>query len=319
MIIKKEKKNGVWIIHVRKDTEAVHYGQQTKPSEIHEILQEDADVFAEKGADEKGSKSVLLLRFRKGRIPKPVTDQFYDATIQFAKVLTSNRGTFQGTKLKRNKGGSKRKYIMSNIFGFMDGWGPSQKQYFNKNHIPIPPEAVRPSAFNLKFPERFQKTLPLLRAVDSEYKRLVPDKYALQRKKANQVRSFSIPGTAFTTVTLNLNNVSQVHTDKGDDDEGFGNLTVIEHGPAYTGGETCFPQYGLGVDVRTGDVLFMNVHEPHSNLPIHYSDEGSEKAKSERLSVVCYLRKRVWATMKNKSRSQIQKYNRTLRLLPKYK
>jgi hypothetical protein len=37
----------------------------------------------------------------------------------------------------------------------------------------------------------------------------------------------------------------------------------------YTGGETCLPQYGVGVDVRSGDVLFMDVHQHHANLPNH--------------------------------------------------
>ena len=45
-------------------------------------------------------------------------------------------------------------------------------------------------------------------------------------------------------------------------DEGFGNLIVIEDGK-YEGSETCFPQYGIGVDVRQNDIL--NVHEWHAN------------------------------------------------------
>ena len=72
---------------------------------------------------------------------------------------------------------------------------------------------------------------------------------------------FKIKGTSFTTVTTNVNALPpKIHKDKGDDEEGFGNLAVIENGE-YSGGGTCLPQYGVGFDVRSGDVLFMDVHE----------------------------------------------------------
>jgi hypothetical protein len=76
----------------------------------------------------------------------------------------------------------------------------------------------------------------------------------------------------------------------------------------YTGGETCFPQYGIGVNVRRGDILFMDVHQPHANLPLH------KKTKDTiRLSIVCYLRKRVWVNTKNKSRRVYEQHNKTLK------
>jgi hypothetical protein len=108
-----------------------------------------------------------------------------------------------------------------------------------------------------------------------------------------------------------VNYQTATHTDKGDDDEGFGNLAVIEHGK-YTGGETCFPQYGLGVDVRTGDILFMDVHQPHSNLPIVKKEEDTI-----RLSIVCYLRKKVWLNTKNRTRKFYEKHTKTMKNMRK--
>jgi len=266
----------------------------TEPDEIIHILHEDTDVF---DADTGG----LLLRFRKQVIPREQTESFYHAVKSLARLKSANRARFQG---KTNS-----KYIMSNIFGFMDGWSASQKQYFRREKTPIPRPEIRPSMFNLRFPDRYKQTWPLLQTIDAQYKQLVPDKYRAQRNKANQIREFTIAGTAFTTVTLNLNHYSRLHTDKGDDDEGFGNLTVVEKGE-YRGGETCFPRYGLGVDVRTGDILFMNVHEPHSNLPIEYITPHAE-----RLSVVCYLRKPVWLQGRMMTRKQRRIHNRTVRRL----
>jgi hypothetical protein len=104
-----------------------------------------------------------------------------------------------------------------------------------------------------------------------------------------------------------VNFQTTIHKDVGDDPQGFGNLSVIEYGK-YTGGETCFPQYGIGFDVRTGDVLFMNVHEWHGNLPIHKEDP-----EARRLSIVCYLRLRIWEKTKGKTRKFMVKHNQTLK------
>ena len=85
------------------------------------------------------------------------------------------------------------------------------------------------------------------------------------------------------TVTTNLNVQTGCHQDKGDFKKGFGNLVVIEKGH-YSGGYIGFPEYGIGVDLRTGDFLGMNVHKLHANTPIE--SEGEH----ERLSFVSYLR-----------------------------
>jgi hypothetical protein len=158
----------------------------------------------------------------------------------------------------------------------------------------------------MDYPDNFKKLVPLIKEIDNYYKKFAPAEYAKQRRKANQT-PFKITGTSFTTVTTNVNFQTAVHTDKGDDEEGFGNLVVIERGK-YKGGETCFPQYGIGVDVRTGDVLFMDVHQPHANLPIEI-----EEPDTKRLSIVCYLRKNIWEQTKNKTKKFMIRHTNTLK------
>lgn len=324
MIIKKEKKDGITILYVRANIDAKalesQMGKQIKTSAIHNILKEDTDVYVlekedavgkeeedgEKGKEEEKGKGKLLLRFRKALISKDMCNDFYNAVIECARTKTSNRAAFQGVIGAREA--KKNKYVMSNIFGFMDGWAPSQKKVFTKAGDAILKPDIRMTRFNMYSPDKYTKTLPFLHVVDSFYKRLVPDCYAKQYAKAAQIRGFTIDDTAFTTITLNLNHPSRLHTDKGDDDEGFGNLSVIEHGGKYTGGETCFPRYGLGADVRTGDILFMNVHEPHCNLPIQYSTNDAE-----RLSIVCYLRKNIWIKGKVMTRKKRALHNATVK------
>jgi hypothetical protein len=303
MIIKKEiikeGKEKVTVYHVDKeyDDKAMEkkMNKFVKPDDISLILEDNSDVYT---ADGK-----LLLRFRKNAIEnEEQIDKFYDNVIHFAKNVSSNRGSATGSKSKNVNDNPK---VMSNIFGYFDRWSPSQKVIFKK-HNKTPKISVRPCRFNMYYPDKYQKTIPYIQSIDKLYKELVPDKYKLQRKKANETH-FKIPNTSFTTVTTNVNYQTSIHTDKGDDIEGFGNLAVIDKG-GYTGGETCFPQYGIGVNVRRGDILFMDVHQPHANLPI--------KKKSDdtiRLSVVCYLRKNVWSKTRGTSKATYERHNKTLK------
>jgi len=299
MIIKKEKQGSTTIYHVDKDipNDKMDKLKNTfvKPSQINLVLKEDADVYTETGK--------LLLRFRKKKLNQPNIDAFYDNVIDFAKNSTSNRGSASGSKSKNIYDNPK---IMTNIFGYFDRFSPSQKAKMTKANKKL--LGVRECRFNMDYPEKYKKTLPLIQEIDRYYKQYIPENYAKQRKKANQT-PFRIPDTSFTTITTNINFQTTIHKDSGDDEEGFGNLVVIEKGK-YSGGETCMPQYGIGVDVRTGDVLYMNVHEWHGNLPIK-----KETTETQRLSVVCYLRHRVWERTKNKTRKFMLNHNKTVRNL----
>jgi len=299
MIIKKEKKGDLNIYHVDKDYDDDKMEKKLntfiKPDHIKTIINEDTDAYTADGR--------LLLRYRKNALSNDDhINEFYDNIIKFAKNTSSNRGNATGSK-KRHIGFNPK--VMSNIFGYFDRWSPSQKVIFKKKNK-TPKISVRECRFNMYYPEQYKKTIPLIKDIDGLYEKLTPEQYKSQRAKANETH-FKIPGTSFTTVTTNVNYQTSIHTDKGDDIDGFGNLAVIDVGE-YTGGETCFPQYGIGVNVRRGDILFMDVHQPHANLPIH------KKSKDTiRLSIVCYLRKNVWLNTKNKSRRVYEAHNKTLK------
>jgi hypothetical protein len=301
MIEKKEKKGGVTIYYVDKDYDDAKLekvmNKKLNKSDIKDIIDDDADVYT---ADGK-----LLLRFRKNKLKKDNIEAFYDNVIDFAVFPTSNRGSASGSKIKNVYDNPK---IMSNIIGYFDKLSPKQKAKIRDSGNKAPNITVRETRFIVDYPEEYKKLIPLIKEIDKYYEQLIPEKYAAQKKKANQT-PFRIGDTAFTTVTTNVNYQTTVHTDKGDDVEGFGNLVVIENG-RYKGGETCFPQYGIGVNIRTGDILYMDVHQPHGNLPIKL-----ETKDAKRLSIVCYLRKRIWEQTKGKTRKFMIKHNKTMKRL----
>ena len=301
-VIKTEKKGSVTVYTVDKridDKHAENLGNRfVLQSMIDFIIRDDADVYTDEGK--------LLLRFRKGALSKQNAEQFYDNVIDFAETPTSNRGSTSGSKSKNVYDNPK---IMSNIIGYFDRFPPIYKKSFKKAGIKAPLE-VRECRFNRDYPEKFDNLIPLVKEINTLYKQYTPDHFELQNKKAKQT-FFKIADTSFTTITTNVNFRTSIHKDKGDDMEGFGNLAVIERG-AYDGAETCFPQFGIGVDVRTGDIIFMDVHEWHGNLPMKPVDKDAK-----RLSIVCYLRYKLWQRTQNKPRRFYERHNKTIRKLTK--
>lgn len=305
MIEKKEKKGDITVYYVDKDYDDDKLekimNKKLKRTDIKDIIDDDADVYTKDGK--------LLLRFRKNKLNKDNVEAFYNNVINFAITPTSNRGSASGSK-SNNIYDNPR--IMTNIIGYFDKLSPRQKFKYNLLGKSLPKITTRETRFMIDYPEEYKKLIPLIKEIDKYYKKYVPENYAKQKKKAKQT-PYRIADTAFTTITTNVNFQTTVHTDKGDDSEGFGNLVVIEHGK-YTGGETCFPQYGIGVDVRTGDVLYMDVHQPHGNLSVDF-----ETKDAKRLSIVCYLRKNIWEQTKGKTRKFMEKHNKTMRNIMKKK
>jgi hypothetical protein len=300
MIIKKEIKNGVNILYIKKNKSDADFdkfkNKYVKSSMIQDIIKEDTDAY-----DADSNK--LLLKFRKHKLPKKEIDEFYDNVISFAKgSYSTNRGSVSGSDSKNVWDNPK---VYSNIIGYMDCFSPKQKYLARLKNQSFKYNA-RECRFNATHPEKYKHLIPLIQQIDHYYKVLVPEYYKNQYKKANQTH-FRIPKTSFTTITTNVNYQTTIHKDKGDDEEGFGNLTVIENG-SYTGAETCFPQYGIGVDVRRGDILFMDVHQWHGNLPMKTTDKDAI-----RLSIVCYLRYNVWKNTKNLTKKQMIKHNKTVK------
>ena len=288
MIVKQEKRGGVTLYYVDKDYDHTALqkvlNKKLTRNQIKHIIDQDADVFNQDGK--------LLMRFRKKKLNKEHVDAFYTNVIDFAMSKTNNRGSAVGST---SKNVYSNPHVMTNILGYFDKLSPMHKKLFKNQGKPLPKITVRETRFVKDHPDKFKKLLPLVQDIDTYYEQLIPENYGKQRKKANQT-PFRIANTAFTTITTNVNFQTTVHTDRGDDAEGFGNLVVIEKGE-YKGGETCLPQYGIGVNVRTCDVLYMDVHEAHGNLPIVL-----ETPDAIRLSIVCYLRKSIWDQTKGKTR-----------------
>ena len=282
------------------------------------IIDYDADVFSE---EPDGSKK-LLAKFRKGVFSKELTDLAWSA-FHKAAAPSRNRGAAGGPIDTKSAYWKKRKPVEINGWSarYLQG-GKVSKMRVNNNvfssvigyfeETPFMGLPCRLTSYTQTYFKGYTEGTPYIQAIDQQFKKLIPDRHAQQLKRNRARPEYQIADTAFSSVTINRNFRTALHQDAGDYTEGYGNLSVVERG-TYHGGETLFPRYGIGFDLRTGDFIAMDVHEPHCNTalyetaedkafnknlePVYTNSKTTGTMGSEfpftRISFVCYLREKL--------------------------
>lgn len=248
----------------------------------------------------KNEKGETLLVFLKNVIPNNIAFEAYKV-FRKATAVSNNRGQAAGPlppelktgdkidgltvgKVRGNRfwplrkdgtlsNSPKARAVYSSIVGYADRY----------SRIPY----CRTTEFTRKYFEEYKKTLPYVKYIGDLFKRYIPERYEPQKKAwYNTHEDFKIPETPFTTITVNKNFRTACHYDAGDLKEGFGNLGVLQAGD-YKGAYTIIPKYGVGVDVRSCDLAFFDVHELHGNTEI------KPIGNAERISIVAYFREKM--------------------------
>ena len=148
----------------------------------------------------------------------------------------------------------------------------------------------RATAYTQNHYDKFQMGFPFLQTLDKGFSELLPTRHAAQRAAADKIDpAFLVPGTVFTTVTVNKTFRTAAHRDAGDFSDGLSNLLVLSNNGNYSGGYLILPEVRVAVNIRPGDLLLVNNHEYiHGNTPIVTHDDVAE-----RISLVCYLREKM--------------------------
>jgi len=252
-------------------------GALLSEKDYNTLITYDADVYCE----ETGK---TIAKFRKKVIPSNIAQSAFD-NLKGAAKPTNNRGIGAGEKEngKFQKKSIKQDGTISNTARALTDVNSGIIGYFDRNaRFPY----CRQTAFNEKEFSKFKKAYPIIKFVDRAYAELMPEEYALQRAVADETSDdFVIRDTAFTTVTVNKNWQTAVHTDKGDFEKGFGNLVALRQG-RYVGGYFVVPKWGVAFDLQNCDLLLVDVHQWHGNTPIQKIDEDAI-----RISLVMYYRK----------------------------
>ena len=262
------------------------------------LVTEDTDAYdADTGA--------LLFKFRKNILPAPQVKAAWGA-LRDAASVSFNRGMAAGTvkpeeltetdmighqalapegdddirlRVKKQDGTISNtiyaKPVRSGIVGY---FGRTARNPY-----------CRTTAYTLDNPERFRKAMPLFQSISQEFEHLVPDRFAAQKAMIEKTsQDFYIHGTVFTTVTVNKNWQTAVHTDRGDLKQGFGVLAAFRAGIPFKGCYFCLPAWRVAIDMDNGDLLFADVHQWHGNTPFH-----GAPGLYERISLVLYYRENI--------------------------
>lgn len=138
----------------------------------------------------------------------------------------------------------------------------------------------RQTGWSVNHPEIHEAAKPFIDEVSRVYREELPEHYLWQNEFMQRVGSEWKFNDTYTTVTVNRNLRTTYHYDKGDFRGGMGNLVVLIGNES---GALVMPRFRLMLRPRRTDVLLMNVHEMHGNLPVD----------GERLTAVLYAREHI--------------------------
>ena len=283
------------------------------------IFDEDVDVY---GKDPKTGEEVLVAKFRKNVLDKELVQLGWEA-FYITAAPSRNRGAAAGPINVNGAYWKKRKPVE------IDGWaarymqnGKTSKMKVNNNvfssvlgyfeKTPFMKLPCRLTSYTQKYFKTYKRGIPFIEELNRMFKVLLPDRYKAQHDVVKQKPMYQIADTAFSSVTVNRNFRTALHQDAGDYRPGFGNLSVIERGK-YHGGNTLFPRYKIGFNIRTGDFIEMDVHDWHCNTEIYETEQDKEYNKTlprvfhdnpetgtlggdklfTRISFVCYFREKL--------------------------
>jgi len=118
--------------------------------------------------------------------------------------------------------------------------------------------------------------------VDQAFRSYWPTAYEFQQRLAETASELVIPGTNFSSLTINGNVITRVHEDHGN---AVGTVSCLTQLGEFSGGHICLPRFGLLIESQPGDLLIADIRdEPHGNIgPVI----------GERIACIFYLREGV--------------------------
>lgn len=268
------------------------------------IIDENCDLY-------DATTGELIFIFRKGIVPNSLYD-IHPGLVNQSKVISNNRGnaagktTIEGLNKFQEKWkpsahpvsllNTKKQDIKeedascSSFFKYADGRISKRARSnnvhsqaiggFDKSNV-YPCRLTHWTKHNLN---KYTTIFPLSKFISDTYFNYAPDKwfnqYEIYEKSPPE---FIIPETNFSTITINYDYRTAIHRDKGDSKKGLTCFTIKECGE-WSGGELCFPEYDLGLNIKQSDLCIFNPHEAHCN---------NELTGSGRMSFVFYLREKM--------------------------
>lgn len=210
----------------------------------------------------KPDGSPLLVLLKNVLSPERVSEAW--SVLKKVNMKTENRGTATGTHAVPRR---KTDGTMSKVTRVPKGWEViSGVIGFFERTVRMP--YAHKCSWNLHNEAAFQHLLPLFQQCSGLFSEMVPDRYEAQKSYVDRThKDWIIPGTVYTTVTVNKNFRTAAHLDAGDLQAGFSNMAVLCEGN-FRGGHLVLPNWRLAVQLGHGDLVMFDAHEYHGNTQI---------------------------------------------------
>jgi hypothetical protein len=256
----------VKLLKLSEKNDVNYEGKKADNQDYDTLLDEDTEV-------RKPDGSLLCVVLKKSITAKNTARAW--AVLRDEHMWTNNRGTATGEGItKRNKQVISAEPVDSGIMGFFE----------RTARFPY----CRACAWNLNNPEKWTELLPMIKEVDGLLKKYAKERYLQQAKIADRThKDFLIPGTRFSTLTVNKNFRTAYHRDAGNLPDGISCMTVIRQGK-WSGANLVFPQYRVAAKLDTFDTIIFDPHELHGNTSLIKLSEDAV-----RCSIVYYFRDKI--------------------------
>ena len=236
---------------------AKRLGQQIPDSDVSFIVRDDAMVFKPNGQ--------LLFIYLKNGLPPEL----------HAKGLGVMKRIKDTTNLRATAAGGGDIAVRSVQLGYIDR--VARVDY------------CRMTGWTSKNTEDFKAIVPVFQEVGRLFAKWVPDRYAAQMEAVKKTKSdWIIPGTPFSTVSVQTNWRTCGHTDTRDLKEGFSVITAFVEGK-FDGFFFAYPKFKIGVQFSPGGVLINDSHELHGNTPC-----DTDPDTFTRITAVSFYSEKMW-------------------------
>ena len=241
----------------------------TFKAESNNILGEDPIEEILKKEDEPSNRAQVWLR--------DSVEEFefdFDRWVEKVRAMTPSEASDEA-KWVEEQLISKTTYA-NPVFSGIAGW------YDRYPRIPY----GRATSYTEKNFQTFKKSYPYLQHLSKAFSELLPWRYGNQKAASEKIdQRFLVPETPFSTITVNRNFRTAAHYDPANMDNGFANICVFSNNGEYEGHYLVFPEIGYAVDVRPGDLLFVN-----NMAGLHGNTEMIKKdPDAERISIIAFF------------------------------
>lgn len=256
-------------IQLASRTQADWGGKFVDESNYDLLLDEDAVVYKPDG-------SLLLALKKRHHSTLAMTTAW--SVLKTHNPVSTNRGLASGSerRVRRRADGT-----MSNV-NVADPVNSGIAGYFERNpRFPY----CRACAWNAASPAAFERLIPMCQEASELYRQFGGEKYAKQAEFAGKTHpDFRIPGTVYSTITINKNFRTACHKDAGNMEGTLNCMSVLREGQ-FRGANIVLPDFRVAAKLDTGDCIVFDAFEFHGNTELQ-----KVSADFQRCSLVFYYR-----------------------------